>query len=179
MVVIVVVVVRLFWCVFPVLLACPRLRDSWARWIERARRRKYYGRKLRRDGAAEPVIISLNDPFRYTSSWYTLWLVRFDRLYQHSQSGSFLSLRKMACGVLAREIEKSTITSVLNECLWDFPHTGALRKEQKTCACLVNLAQGKNVFTFPSSPLSLSESLEQARTGYSSVDIRRTLSRRW
>ena len=46
-------------------------------------------------GVAEPVIISLNDPFRYSSSWYTLLLVRFDRLYQHSQSGSFLSVRKM------------------------------------------------------------------------------------
>ena len=71
----------------------------------------------------------------------------------------------MACSVHAREIEKSTITSVLNECLRDFPHIGALRKEHKTC--LVNLAQGKNVFTFASSPLS--ESLEQAT--YSSVDI--------
>ena len=40
-------------------------------------------------------------------------LVIFDRLYQHSQSGSFLSLRKMACGVHAREIEESTINSVL------------------------------------------------------------------
>ena len=43
-----------------------------------------------------------------------------------------------------REIEKYTIISVLNECLRDFPHIGALRKEQKTC--LVNLARGKNVF---------------------------------
>ena len=77
------------------------------------------------------------------SHWYTLWLVRFDRLYQHSQSGSFLSLRKMACGVDAREIEEFTITSLLNEWLRDFPHIGALRKEQKTC--LVNLARGKNV----------------------------------
>ena len=49
----------------------------------------------------------------------------------------------MACGVHAREIEKSTITPVLNECLRDFPHIGALRKEQKTC--LVNLARGKDV----------------------------------
>ena len=50
----------------------------------------------------------------------------------------------MACGVHAREIEESTITSVLNECLRDFPHIGALRKERKTC--LVNLARGKDVF---------------------------------
>ena len=50
----------------------------------------------------------------------------------------------MACGIHAREIEESTITSVLNECLRDFPHIGALRKEQKTC--LVNLASGKDVF---------------------------------
>ena len=35
-------------------------------------------------------------------------------------------------------------TSVLNECLRDLPHIGALRKEQKTC--LVNWARGKNVF---------------------------------
>ena len=42
----------------------------------------------------------LNDLFRYTSSWYTLRLVKFDRLYQQSQSGSFLSLTKIACGVL-------------------------------------------------------------------------------
>ena len=47
----------------------------------------------------------------------------------------------MACGVHAREIEESTITSVLNECLRDFPHMGALRKEQKTC--LVNLVRRK------------------------------------
>ena len=88
--------------------------------------------------------VTLNDPFRYTSSRYTLWLVRFERLYQHSQSGSFLSLRKRACGVHACEIGKSTITSMLNQCLRDFPHIGALRKEQNTC--LVNLARGKNVF---------------------------------
>ena len=50
----------------------------------------------------------------------------------------------MACGVHAREIEESTITSVLHECLGDFPHIVALRKEQKTC--LVNLARGKGVF---------------------------------
>ena len=49
-----------------------------------------------------------------------------------------------ACDVHAREIEESTITSVFNECLRDFPHMGALRKEQKTC--LVNLARGKDVF---------------------------------
>ena len=85
-----------------------------------------------------------NDPFRYTCSWYTLWSVKFDRLYQHSKSGSFLPLREMACGVHAREIEESTITSVLNECLRDFPHIGELRKEQKTC--LVNVAGGKDVF---------------------------------
>ena len=85
------------------------------RWIEKARTRKYNGRKLGRAGAEEPVIISLNNLLRYTSSWYTLWLVRFDGLCQHSQSGSFLSLKKMACGVHAREIEGSTITSVLNE----------------------------------------------------------------
>ena len=36
------------------------------------------------------------------------------------------------------------ITSVLNEFLRDFPHMGALKKEQKTC--LVNLAHGKDVF---------------------------------
>ena len=125
-------------------LACSRLRDSRVRWIEKAQTQKWNGRKLGREGAAEPVIISLNDPFRYTSSWYTLWLVRFDRLYQHSQSGSLLSLREMACGVHAREIEESTITSALNECLRDFPNKGALRKEQKTC--LVNLVHGKHVF---------------------------------
>ena len=125
-------------------IACSRLRDSRVRWIEKAQTPKQNGRKPGRAGAAEPVIISPNDPFRYTSwSWYTLWLIRFDRLYQHSQSGSFLSLREMAFGVHAREIEESTITSVLNECLRDFPHMGALRKEQKTC--LVNLARGKDV----------------------------------
>ena len=47
----------------------------------------------------------------------------------------------MACGIHAREIEESSITSVLNECLRDFPHMGTLRKEQKTC--LVNLVRGK------------------------------------
>ena len=50
----------------------------------------------------------------------------------------------MAGGVHACEIEESTITFVLNECLRDFPHIGALRREQKTC--LVNLACGKDVF---------------------------------
>ena len=67
------------------------------------------GRKRGKGREREPVIISLNDPFRYTSSWYTLWLVWFDSSYQHSQSGSFLSPRKMACSVHAREIEESTI----------------------------------------------------------------------
>ena len=50
----------------------------------------------------------------------------------------------MACGVHALEIEESTITSVLNECLRDFRHMGALRKEQNTR--LVNFARGKDVF---------------------------------
>ena len=46
--------------------------------------------------------------------------------------------------VNALEIEESTITSVSNECLRDFPHMRALRKEQKTS--FVNLAHGKHVF---------------------------------
>ena len=51
----------------------------------------------------------------------------------------------MACGIHAREIEESTITSMFNErYLRDFPHIGALRKEQKTR--LVNLAREKDVF---------------------------------
>ena len=51
----------------------------------------------------------------------------------------------MACGIHAREIEESTITSMFNErYLLDFPHIGALRKEQKTR--LVNLAREKDVF---------------------------------
>ena len=78
---------------------------------------------------------------------------QLDRLYQHSQSGSFLSLRETACGVHAREIEESKITSVLNECLRDFPHMGALRKEQKTC--LVNLARGKDIFVILSTGFGL------------------------
>ena len=50
----------------------------------------------------------------------------------------------MACGVHAREIEESTITSMFNErYLRDFPHIGALRQEQKTC--LVKLTHGKYV----------------------------------
>ena len=48
------------------------------------------------------------------------------------------------CGVHALEIEESTITSVLNECLRDFPRMGALKKEQKTC--LVNLTRREDVF---------------------------------
>ena len=78
---------------------------------------KWNGRKLKRDWAAEPVIIFFKRPVPVYQLLVdpALWLVRFDRLYQHSQSGSFLSLRKMACGVRAREIEKYTIISVLNE----------------------------------------------------------------
>ena len=38
---------------------------------------------LGRGEAGEPVSISLNSSFRYTSSWYTLWLVNFDSLHQH------------------------------------------------------------------------------------------------
>ena len=45
----------------------------------------------------------------------------FKRLYQHSQSGSFLSLRKMVCGVHAREIEESTITSGVERMFTRFP----------------------------------------------------------
>ena len=33
--------------------------------------------------SGEPVSIVLKTSFRYTSSWYTLWLVTFDSLYQH------------------------------------------------------------------------------------------------
>ena len=94
-------------------------------------REKLAGRKRGKGRERERVIISLNDLFRYTSFWYTLWLGRFDRLYQQSQSGSFLSPRKMACGVHAREIEESTVTSVLNECLRDLPHASWTWREEK------------------------------------------------
>ena len=106
-----------------IILACSRLRDTWDRWIvwiDRERQRKYNGWKLGKEGAVEPVIISLNDPFRYTSSWLVR-LVRFHRLYQHSQSGSFLSLREMACAVHAREIEESTISSCVERMFTRFP----------------------------------------------------------
>ena len=56
----------------------------------------------------------------------------------------FLSLRKMACSMHAREIEESTITSL-------YSHIGALRKEQKTC--LVNLSCRKDVFANPADGL--------------------------
>ena len=42
---------------------------------------------------------------------------------------------------------------MLNQCLRDFPHIGALRKEQNTC--LVNLARGKNVFAILATGLDL------------------------
>ena len=58
---------------FMLRLACSRLPDSRARGIEKARtRKKKRGGNWGEGEAAEPVIISLNDPFRYTSSWYTL-----------------------------------------------------------------------------------------------------------
>ena len=60
----------------------------------------------------------------------------------------------MACGVHDKEIEKSMTTSLLNEfSLQDFPHIGALRKEEKTC--LVNSARGKDVFVILSTGFGL------------------------
>ena len=57
-------------------LACSRLSDS--RENEKNCVWKASG-GLGRGEAGEPVSIS----FRYTSSWYTLWLVNFDSLHQH------------------------------------------------------------------------------------------------
>ena len=37
----------------------------------------------KKERSGEPVSIVLKTSFRYTSSWYTLWLVTFDSLYQH------------------------------------------------------------------------------------------------
>ena len=65
----------------------------------------------------------------------------------------------MACGVHARKIEESTITSMFNErYLRDFPHIGVLSKEQKTC--LVNLARGKGVFCNPADREQLWQKLD-------------------
>ena len=50
----------------------------------------------------------------------------------------------MAAAKRARDLDESTISTALKECLRDFPNIKELRKEQKTC--LVNLARGKDVF---------------------------------
>ena len=44
----------------------------------------------------------------------------------------------------ARDLEEAELTSILDNCLQDFPNIRALRKEQQIC--LVNLARGKDVF---------------------------------
>ena len=56
--------------------ACSRLQDSQVHWIEKMRTHtKKAGEQWREEKATEPVIISLNGLFRYTSSWYNLWVV--------------------------------------------------------------------------------------------------------
>ena len=74
-------------------LACSRLRDSRVRWIEKAQ-------------TPAPGI---------PSDWSDL------TDYQHSQSGSLLSLKEMASGVDAREIEESSITSCVERMFTRFP----------------------------------------------------------
>ena len=60
--------------------ACSRLSDS----LENEKNCVWKANGgLGRGEAGEPVSISLNSSFRYTSSWYTLWLVNFDSLHQH------------------------------------------------------------------------------------------------
>ena len=74
----------------------------------------------------------------------------------------------MECDVHPREMEKSTIPSVLNECLRDLPHIGALRNEQKTC--LVNLAREK-MFLQSCRPVSVFRDNKLAITDQSQEEV--------
>ena len=154
---------------------------------------KWNGRKLKRDWAAEPVIIFFKRPVPVYQLLVdpALWLVRFDRLYQHSQSGSFLSLRKMVCGVRAREIEKYTIISVLNEMFTRFPAHRSVEEGTEDLPCELGARKKYQFclllspflfvffapptfrvpFTFASSPLS--ESLEQATSINPSIRLKK------
>ena len=46
---------------------------------------------LGRDWYVEPVGIVFNTSFRYTGSWYTLWLVNFDSLLQHLRQSLYFA----------------------------------------------------------------------------------------
>ena len=63
-------------------LACSRALCQWQWTIEKVGGRQAGpGRERENDGRA--CKHCLRTSFRYTSSWYTLWLVTFDSLYQH------------------------------------------------------------------------------------------------
>ena len=102
-------------------LACSRLSDS--RGNEKNCLWKASG-GLGRGEAGEPVSISLNSSFWYTSSWYTLWLVNFDSLHQHFPH--HFDARSL------RGARKKVVNSVA-ECLKVFPNVQALRFEQNLC----------------------------------------------
>ena len=62
------------------ILACSRLSVSGGL---KKRAGDEWGLVGKKERSGEPVSIVLKTSFRYTSSWYTLWLVTFDSLYQH------------------------------------------------------------------------------------------------
>ena len=94
-------------------IACSRLQDSG----EETHREKLHencgvgaGGWLWRDGKLEPVRIVFSTSFRYTSSWYILWLVNFDSLCQPCQP----SLRFN----VAAATRSTTTTSQVHHILW-------------------------------------------------------------
>ena len=81
----------------------------------------------------------------YTSSWNTLWLVGFDRLYQHfSMRAVSVSQRDGVQRPRAWNRGIQDNSYVQRTYLRDFLHIAALRQEQQTC--LENLLLGKDVF---------------------------------
>ena len=76
-------------------LACSRLRDSGEKSEEKTRAKKRAGAGERLGSGACKHF--LNGLFRYTSSWYTLCLVRFDSQHQHLVVWIILVNQKDGC----------------------------------------------------------------------------------
>ena len=55
-----------------------------------------------------------------------------------------MTIIKMVNAKRVRDIDESTLSTVPEDCLRNFPNLKEIRKEQKTC--LLNLARGKDVF---------------------------------
>ena len=109
---------------------------------------KYSARKSKKTtarGCERTPMGKLNKrSFQYTRSWYTLWLVNFDRVCQHSSVAEADEICNM---VVVRDLSTSYAvfkSKINNNTLEEFPYLECLREEQKDC--MKNMVNGNDIF---------------------------------